>query len=72
MMELHRLRRVSATRLRPRFRSYSIDIMAYRLAVIEQFAALTVAEGKGTFGKQNSPTDRPSWPAAGSVDGQLS
>jgi hypothetical protein len=31
--------------------------MACRLAVTEQFAALTVAEGKGTFWKQRSPID---------------
>ena len=36
--------------------------MAYRLAVTEQFDALTAAEGKGMFWKQKSPID------LGSVD----
>ena len=31
--------------------------MAYRLAVIERFAGLTVAEGKGAFWKQKPPID---------------
>ena len=46
MKELHGLQPASATRPRRRFQSYSIDIMAYRLAVIEQLGALTVVEGK--------------------------
>jgi hypothetical protein len=36
----------------PHFRSSSIDITAYRLAVTEQLGALTTAEGKGTSWKQ--------------------
>jgi hypothetical protein len=55
---LHGLRRVSAMRPLPRFRSCSIDITAYHLAVIEQRDALTAAEGKGTFWKQKLPIDR--------------
>jgi hypothetical protein len=50
-------------RPRPRFRSCSIDITAYRLAATEQFAGLTVAEGKVAFWKQKSPIDLPRlWP----------
>jgi hypothetical protein len=33
--------------------------MACRLAVIEQFAGLTAAEGRGAFWKQKSPIDLP-------------
>jgi hypothetical protein len=40
---------------RRRFRSYSIDITAYRLAGTEYPVALTAAKGKGTFRKQRSP-----------------
>ncbi|CCE07725.1 hypothetical protein BRAS3843_2350004 [Bradyrhizobium sp. STM 3843] len=43
------------TRQRRRFRSYSIDITAYRLAGTEYPVALTAAKGKGTFREQRSP-----------------
>jgi len=56
---LRGLRPVSAMRPRPRFRSCSIDITAYRLAVTERLAGLTVAGGKGAFWKQKSPIDLP-------------
>src|SRR5713226_10300322 len=54
---LHGLRVESATRPRPRFRSCSIDITAYRLAVTEQLDVLAAAKGNGTFWKQKSPID---------------
>jgi hypothetical protein len=42
------------TRQRRRFRSYSIDITAYRLAGTEHPVGLTAAKGKGTFMEQRS------------------
>src|SRR5712664_552142 len=56
-MGLRGLRPVSATRPWPHFRRCSFDITACRLAVTEQFAALTATVSKRTFWKQKSPID---------------